>query len=139
MAETRYVPPVIDSQPPSAHLSRLERSLQSGIARLEKARNSDDPAPLVLYEDSDGEEERKMLNTPYNLIDYIRNREYGMRKYHSVNTNYSTRHVLTHSLLKEQSIPLKTMNKVFCSQWLSRNEIVFGTKCNKVSTYTEYL
>jgi len=142
MAGTRYVP-VFDSRPPSAYLSRLERSLQSGMARLEKPRNSDNPEDFILHEDSDGEEERTMPNTPYNCVDYIRNREYGNMsnieyEYRSVNKHYGTMHILTHDLFKEWSIPFKTMNKVLCSKWLNSNQIVFGTKCNKVSTLNTY-
>ncbi|XP_060874015.1 DDB1- and CUL4-associated factor 12 homolog [Metopolophium dirhodum] len=134
MTETRRVP-VFGSRPPSAYHSRLdERSLQLRIAGLERTRNSNNLENFVCYEDSD-EEERTMLNTSYNFVDHIRSREYGMREYRSINTNYGTRHILTHNLFKERPIPLKTMNKIFCSQWLSSHHIAFGTKCNKLLVY----
>eukprot|EP00102_Acyrthosiphon_pisum_P021763 XP_016658973.1 PREDICTED: DDB1- and CUL4-associated factor 12-like [Acyrthosiphon pisum] len=75
------------------------------------------------------------VNNSYNLVDYIRSREYGMRGYRLVNKDYGTRHILTHNLLKERSIPLEKMDAVFCSQWLSSNQIVFGTRCNKLMVY----
>ncbi|VVC25492.1 WD40/YVTN repeat-like-containing domain,WD40 repeat, conserved site,WD40-repeat-containing domain,WD40 [Cinara cedri] len=140
MAQTRRVP-IFGSRPPCAYQSRLdERSAQLKAARMEKSKKSDKPEDFVCYEDSDDEEESTMslctmLNSSYNFVDYIRNREYGMREYHSVNPHHGTRHILTHDLFKEQSIPLKTMNKVFCSQWLSSKQIVFGTKCNKLMVY----
>ncbi|XP_025199342.1 DDB1- and CUL4-associated factor 12 [Melanaphis sacchari] len=140
MAQTRRVP-VFGSRPPCAYQSRLdERSLQIRMTRMERNRKSDKPEDFVCYEDSDEEEESTMslctmLNSSYNFVDYIRNREYGMREYRSVNQNHGTRHILTHDLFKERSIPLKTMNKVFCSQWLSSKQIVFGTKCNKLMVY----
>eukprot|EP00102_Acyrthosiphon_pisum_P021761 XP_016658971.1 PREDICTED: DDB1- and CUL4-associated factor 12-like [Acyrthosiphon pisum] len=75
------------------------------------------------------------INNSYNLVDHIRSREYGMRGYRLVNKDYGTRHILTHNLLKERSIPLETMDTVYCSQWLSSNQIVFGTRCNKLMIY----
>ncbi|KAF0757560.1 DDB1- and CUL4-associated factor 12 [Aphis craccivora] len=142
MAQIRRVP-VFGSRPPCAYQSRLdERSLQiqTRRTRMERNRRSDKPEDFVYYEDSDEEEESTMslctmLNSSYNFVDYVRNREYGMREYRSVNQNYGTRHILTHNLFKERSIPLNTMNKVFCSKWLSSTQIVFGTKCNKLMVY----
>jgi len=139
MAQTRRVS-VFGSQPPCAHQSRLHERSLIRMTRMERNITSEKPEDLVFYEDSDSDSEEEstmplfpVLNSSYNFLDFVRNREYGMREYRSVNQNYGTRHILTHNLFKERSIPLKTMNKVFCSQWLNSTQIIFGTKCNKVS------
>lgn len=76
----------------------------------------------------------RSLKSSHNLVNFIRNRELGVRDYRSaINWNYGTRHMLAHNLFKEHYIPLQRMNKVFCSQWLCSKQIMFGTKCNKVS------
>ncbi|VVC26945.1 WD40/YVTN repeat-like-containing domain,WD40 repeat, conserved site,WD40-repeat-containing domain,WD40 [Cinara cedri] len=139
MAQTRRIP-IYGSRPPCAYQSRLdEHNAQLKAARKERSKKYNNPDDFVCYEDSDDEESTMslstMLNSSYNFVDYVRNREYGMRQYHSVNQNHGTRHILTNNLLKEQLIPLDTMNRVFCSQWLSSKQIIFGTKCNNLMVY----
>jgi len=70
----------------------------------------------------------------YNVVDYIKNREYGMHRYRSIPKVHYTKHILKHKLLKEYPIALRSMDKILCSQWINSKQIVFGTKCNKVST-----
>lgn len=53
-----------------------------------------------------------------------------------MNNDYAWRRLeISHNGMKESPVDLNTMNKVFCSQWLSELEVVFGTKCNKLMVY----
>lgn len=136
--------PVYGRKAPCAYQGRIEeRMIKACALRLEKSRKPEKPEDFVCYEESDDEEENELmqsriLNTSYSFVDYVRSREFGSKEGKRFNPDYGSMHILTHEMFKERPISLNNMNKVFCSQWLSDRQVVFGTKCNKVSVVHFY-
>ena len=68
-------------------------------------------------------------------VDIISNQERGCgRKFQPVkfSSDVWTRQVLTKTVVKEHNVARSDINKVFCSQWLSNRQVIFGSKCNKL-------
>lgn len=72
--------------------------------------------------------------TSKSFVEYANARELGLNQLQQlkVNSSYGIRHLLRNGLHCEHEIKLGRLNKIFCSTWLSDNQIAFGTKCNKL-------
>ncbi|XP_059487449.1 DDB1- and CUL4-associated factor 12 homolog [Neocloeon triangulifer] len=143
MASSRRIT-VYGSKPPCASQARVEERRKAALAiKTEKDRKPDNkPDDFIRYEDSEEEDEecsQQAVKISNSFVDYmsIRERNGGAKSCErlSVSCEHGTRHMLTHEMFKEHNVKLGNMNKVFCSQWLSDRQVVFGTKCNKIMVY----
>jgi len=102
--------------------------------------NDNKSLDFVYYSDSEEETDDSVLDDPgysisCNFADCISNREMGNNRGFQnmrLTSEYATRHMLSNAMMKECPVSQQHMNKVFCSQWLSHKQVIFGTKCNKL-------
>lgn len=126
-----------DDRSDSSHHSS---SGSSGTVECDPVRRPDD---FLRYDDDDDDEDddgassRTSARVSHNFVDLISQRTLGsdLLGAISVDAGYGTRRLLTNHVLKEHPINLGKMNKIFCSQWLNSRQIVFGSKCNKLTVY----
>ena len=109
---------------------------QEGNTASQQNEDSDFLPDFVFYSDEEKFESRESsFAISSNCVDIISNQERGCgRKFQPTkfSSDFGTRQVLTKTVVKEHSIVQSDINKVFCSQWLSSRQVIFGTKCNKL-------
>ena len=119
----------------------------NGVGGIGNGGENSKVGDFMYYESSDDEDfEVQGLGTSAageqlscNFVDYLSARESGMPKVgggrffpERLSTEYGTRHMLANAMMKETSVLMPNMDKIFCSKWLSHRQVVFGTKCSKV-------
>jgi len=124
--------------------SRIVASKSQHRQPTYQAQNDNKSLDFVYYSDSEDEQEIETgtedpgFSISCNFVDCIINRERGCdRKFQTqrLASEYATRHMLSNAMFKEYPVMqgnVSKISKVFCSQWLSQKQVIFGTKCNKL-------
>jgi len=115
-----------------AHHRQASYQLQNDNKSLDFVYYSDSEDEAV---DAEPQAEESSYAISCNFVDCLANRERGCdRKFQTMRlaSEYGTRHMLSNAMLKEYPVTQSNVNKVFCSQWLSHKQVIFGTKCNKL-------
>lgn len=111
---------------------------QNSAANVQPDNKSQD---FIYYSESEEDEEEvegqdeASYRISCNFVDCIQTRERGCHRRLQtmrLSSEYGTRHMLSNAMLKENDVKINNMDKVFCSQWLSHKQVIFGTKCNKL-------
>ena len=90
---------------------------------------------LMIFCSDENSNEDPGYSISCNFVECINNRELGCDRRLQpmrLTSEYATRHMLSNAMMKEYQISQANTNKVFCSQWLSHKQVIFGTKCNKL-------
>jgi len=103
---------------------------------------------FVYYPDSDEEDEindnitKKVSSKPSSFPDFLSARETGLTNVcngrfmtRRLNSEYTSHHMLVNDMYKETEKSIPQMNKIYCSQWLSHDKVIFGSKCNKLMVF----
>ena len=112
-------------------LGRSARREQEDLA--EQKEDSDFSPDFVFYSDDEKLERSESISS--NCVDIISNQERGCgRKFQPVkfSSDFGARQALTKTIVREHRMVREDINKVFCSQWLSDRQVIFGTKCSKL-------
>lgn len=99
---------------------------------------------LVLKSKSDDGQHLNKITRPLSAqsVGFVKHREYGFScRPRSTQTDREFRYCQLPdfvsqqlpAILKEREFKLGKINKIFASKWLNDSQVVFGTKCNKVS------
>jgi len=79
-----------------------------------------------------------------NVVDFLNERQlgnirhpYNLKRRVAAETcqdrqDLPIKHLMTNQILQEKTFDIDNINKVFCSQWLSDKQVIFGSKCGKV-------
>jgi len=128
-------------------VGRVTRSISSKVVTskahyrqnsMQNAAQDSKSLDFVYYSDSEEDEDQQVDNSfqiSCNFVDCMQNRKQGCHKKFQpmrVSSEYGTRHMLTNAMMKEHEVKIGNMDKVFCSQWLSHKQVIFGTKCHKL-------